>query len=72
MKIKNEKILIDESEKSSHDWLLLRQLITDAGYILECIKHYKTTHQEKYIINGREKCLNKSESVTQLSNCSKS
>ena len=54
VKIKNEKILINESEKSSQDWLLLRQLITDAGYFLERIKHYKTTHQEKYIINGRE------------------
>jgi hypothetical protein len=54
MRIKDRKITINESEKSSQQWLLLRQLITDAGYVLECIKHYKITHQEKYIINGRE------------------
>jgi hypothetical protein len=54
MKIKDEKILINESEKNSHDWLLLRQLVSDAGYVLQCIKRYKTTLQEKYVINRRE------------------
>jgi hypothetical protein len=54
MKIKNEKILIHESEKCSHEWLLLCQLIYEAGYFLECIKHYKITRQEKYIINKGE------------------
>lgn len=51
MKIKDRKILIHESEKNSREWLLLCQLINDAGYSLERIKHYKVTQQEKYIIN---------------------
>jgi hypothetical protein len=54
MKIKDQKILIHESEKSSHEWLLLCQLINNADYSLECIKRYKITRQEKYIINKGE------------------